>query len=100
MAQGASVVSVASGAEAARELLWVGYTRVYFNAWEDAPRFWSLDQGAGTVEVTVEGVKIEGGALTTVVKAASKVQPRAWMEGVVAVSRDGDGGMVVEAVEL
>jgi hypothetical protein len=79
--------------------LWKGFTRIYFNAWEDAPRFWSVDRGLGTEELTAESVTLEGAGLATRVNVASKEQPRAWLEGEVSVSRKDDGTLVVEAFE-
>jgi hypothetical protein len=78
--------------------LWSGFTRVYFNAFEEAPNFWSLDQGVGTPEIKVERVTMRSSELSTVVIAGSKVQPRAWLEGDVVVSQDANGWVVLEDV--
>lgn len=34
--------------------------RIYFNAWQEAPLLWSVDQGTQETEIKVEGVRIDG----------------------------------------
>lgn len=34
--------------------------RIYFNAWQEAPLLWSVDQGTQETEIKVEGVWIDG----------------------------------------
>ncbi len=79
-----------------KQELWCGPTRIYFNAWEDAPRYWSADQGLGTPEITAECVSFEGAEMTTMVNAASKEQPRAWMEGEARVLRTDGGTLLIQ----
>jgi hypothetical protein len=71
-------------------MLWRGKARIYFNAWEEGPMFWSVDNGDPASEVKCPGVII--GALAASVVTKEKVQPRAWFEVESAlVSRLPDG---------
>lgn len=63
-----------------RELLWTGRCRIYFNAYEEGPLFWSVDEGTTATEVKCTDVAYSGSGFYTVVNAGSKVQPRAWIE--------------------
>ena len=81
--------------ECAMRLLWDGFTRVYFNAWEEAPKFWSVDQGVGTEELKVDRVHFHGATLSTVALAGKTVQPRAWLEGHAIVAENPDGTLAV-----
>jgi hypothetical protein len=75
--------------------LWTGFTRIYFNAWEDAPRFWSVDRGTGTPELTAENISIRDATMMSVVDEQGRTQPRAWLEGTVSVGRDDNGNILI-----
>jgi hypothetical protein len=76
-------------------LLWTGFTRLYFNAWQDAPRFWSVDRGFGTPELTAETILLKDATVVSVVDEQSNTQPRAWFEGAVSVFRDDNGSILI-----
>jgi hypothetical protein len=59
--------------------LWFGKARIYFNAWEEGPLFWSVDAGNPRTEVKCTGIRFDSVIAKSVVTAA-KVQPRAWFE--------------------
>lgn len=63
-----------------RKVLWAGRCRIYFNAYEEGPRFWSVDNGSTETEVKCNNVHFRGTGFTTKVNAGSKIQPRAWIE--------------------
>ena len=76
-------------------LLWTGACRIYFNAYTEAPLFWSVDNGDSTTEIKCPRV-VMAGSFETVVVPEQKVQPRAWLSFKRAsVYRQKDGVVVV-----
>jgi hypothetical protein len=59
-------------------LLWTGMCRIYFNAYTEAPLFWSVDNGDSATEIKCPRV-VMAGSFETVVMPEQKVQPRAWL---------------------
>jgi hypothetical protein len=62
-----------------READWTGSYRLYFNAKEEHPKVWSIDDGDPTHEIKVEEVYLYTNAATRFVP--SETQPIAWLEG-------------------
>jgi hypothetical protein len=52
--------------------------RIYFNAYSEAPLFWSVDNGDSATEIKCPRV-VMAGSFETVVMPEQKVQPRAWL---------------------
>ena len=76
-------------------LLWTGACRIYFNAYTEAPLFWSVDDGDCTTEIKCPRV-VMAGTFETVVVPEQKVQPRAWLSFKRAsVYKQKDGVIVV-----
>jgi hypothetical protein len=73
------------------ELIWHGYTRVYFNAYDEPPNFWSLDQGPRTDEVKASEIMLDGCLMATEVHPDSNIQPRAFFFGDCRVYRTEKG---------
>jgi hypothetical protein len=59
-------------------LLWTGVCRIYFNAYREAPMFWSVYNGDSATEISVRAV-VMAGSFETAVVPEQKVQPRAWL---------------------
>ena len=59
-------------------LLWTGTCRIYFNAYTEAPLFWSVDNGDSATEIKCPRV-VMAGSFETVVMPEQKMQPRAWL---------------------
>ena len=75
--------------------LWIGFCRVYFNAYEEGPFFWSVDDGDTAHEVKCTNVDFDGAGFQTRVKPG-KAQPRAWIEiPRAAVWQAADGSILV-----
>lgn len=75
--------------------LWIGQVRCYFNAYTEAPLFWSVDNGDPATEVKCSGIVFHGN-FDTLVNAKSAVQPRAWVQCLTAkVYQRQDGAIVV-----
>jgi hypothetical protein len=55
-------------------LLWTGACRIYFNAYTEAPLFWSVDNGDSATEIKCPRV-VMAGSFETVVVPEQKVQP-------------------------
>jgi hypothetical protein len=76
-------------------LLWTGMCRIYFNAYTEAPLFWSVDNGDSVTEVKCPRVVMTG-SFETVVAPEQKVQPRAWLcFKKASVYKQNDGVIVV-----
>ena len=76
-------------------LLWTGACRIYFNAYTEAPLFWSVDNGDSATEIKCPRV-VMAGSFETIVVPEQKVQPRAWLSFKKAsVNRQKDGVVVV-----
>ena len=76
-------------------LLWTGVCRIYFTAFEDAPFYWSVDNGDRATEVKCPRV-VMAGSFETVVVPEQKVQPRVWLSFKRAsVYKQNDGIVVV-----
>jgi hypothetical protein len=76
-------------------LLWTGVCRIYFNTFEDAPFFWSVDNGDRTTEIKCPRV-VMAGSFETVVVPEQQLQPRAWLPFKRAsVYKQNDGVVVV-----
>ena len=76
-------------------LLWTGACRVYFNAYTEAPLFWSVDNGDSATEIKCPRV-VMAGSFETVVVPEQKVQPRAWLSfRRASVYKQKDGVVVV-----
>jgi hypothetical protein len=76
-------------------LLWKGACRVYFNSYNAAPLFWSVDNGDSATEVKCPRV-VMAGSFETVVVPDQRVQPRAWLSFKKAsVYKQNDGVVVV-----
>jgi hypothetical protein len=76
-------------------LLWTGACRIYFNAYTEAPLFWSVDDGDSATEIKCPRV-VMAGSFETVVVSEQKVQPRAWLSFKKAsVYKQNDGVVVV-----
>jgi len=79
-------------------MLWTGRCRMYFNAYEEGPNFWSVDDGDTAHEVKGTALHFVGCDFETVVNAGSKVQPRAWINVPQAtVWQASDGSFTVES---
>lgn len=76
--------------------LWYGRVRVYFNAYNEAPLFWSVDNGDPRTEVKCCGVKIDYPvqSVVTAFVSVSEIQPRAWLEADQAIVSMLPNGMV------
>jgi hypothetical protein len=59
-------------------LLWTGVCRIYFNAYNEAPLYWSVDNGDPSTEVKCQRVVMTGD-FETIVAPEQKVEPRAWL---------------------
>ena len=69
--------------------------RIYFTAFEDAPFYWSVDNGDRATEAKCPRV-VMAGSFETVVGPEQKVQPRAWLSFKRAsVYKQNDGIVVV-----
>jgi hypothetical protein len=76
-------------------LLWKGACRIYFTAFEDAPSFWSVDNGDKATEIKCPRV-VMAGSFETVVVSEQQAQPRAWLSFKRAsVYKQNDGVVVV-----
>jgi hypothetical protein len=76
-------------------LLWKGPCRIYFTAFEDAPLFWSVDNGDRATEIKCPRV-VMAGSFETVVVPEQQAQPRAWLSFKRAsVYKQNDGVVVV-----
>lgn len=76
-------------------LLWKGRCRIYFSAFEDAPLFWSVDNGDTATEIKCPRV-VMAGSFETVVVPEQQAQPRAWLSFKRAsVYKQNDGVVVV-----
>jgi len=81
-----------------KRLLWTGRCRMYFNAYEEGPNFWSVDDGDTAHEVKGTALHFEGCDFETVVKPGSKVQPRAWIAvSFASVWQGSDGALTIES---
>ena len=81
-----------------KKLLWNGRCRMYFNAYEEGPNFWSVDNGDTASEVKGTELHFVGCDFETIVNKASKVQPRAWIEVESAsVWQGSDGAITIES---
>jgi hypothetical protein len=59
-------------------LLWTGMCRIYFNAYSDAPLFWSVDNGDAVTAVKCPRV-VMAGSFETVLAPEQKEEPLAWL---------------------
>lgn len=59
-------------------LLWTGVCRIYFNAYNEAPLYWSVDNGDPSTEVKCQRVVMTGD-FETIVAPEQEVEPRAWL---------------------
>jgi hypothetical protein len=76
-------------------LLWKGACRIYFTAFEDAPLFWSVDNGDRATEIKCPRV-VMAGSFETVVVPEQQAQPGAWLSFKRAsVYQQNDGVVVV-----
>jgi hypothetical protein len=76
-------------------LLWTGVCRIYFNAYTEAPLFWSVDNGDSATEVKCPRV-VMAGSFETVVVPEQEAQSRAWLSFKRAsVYRQKDGVVIV-----
>jgi hypothetical protein len=76
-------------------LQWTGVCRIYFTAFEEAPLFWSVDNGDRATEIKCPRV-VMAGSFETVVAPEQEVQPRAWLSFKRAsVYKQKDGVVVV-----
>lgn len=75
------------------DVMWTGRYRVYFNAREEAPRVWSIDDGDPKTEVKVEEIYIYTSAFSKF--DANSLEPKAWFEGFGTVIV-ADGVAIVE----
>ena len=57
-------------------LLWTGVCRIYFNAYTEAPLFWSVDNGDNAAEAKCPRV-VMAGNFETVAAPEQKVEPQA-----------------------
>jgi hypothetical protein len=86
------------GSHTMKRLLWNGRCRMYFNAYEEGPEFWSVDDGDAATEVKGTALHFIGCDFETVVQAERKVQPRAWIEVASAsVWQGSDGSFTIES---
>jgi hypothetical protein len=74
-------------------LLWTGVCRIYFNAYTEAPLYWSVDNGDPSTEVKCQRVVMTGD-LETIVAPEQKVQPRAWLYLKLANVHERAGGVI------
>jgi hypothetical protein len=71
---------------------------MYFNAYEEGPKFWSVDDGDTANEVKGTALHFVGCDFETVVNVGSKVQPRAWIQVPFAsVWQSSDGAITIES---
>jgi len=71
---------------------------MYFNAYEEGPNFWSVDDGDTAHEVKGTALHFVGCDFETVVMPGSKVQPRAWIAVAFAsVWQGSDGSLTIES---
>jgi len=71
---------------------------MYFNAYEEGPEFWSVDNGDAETEVKGTALHFVGCDFETIVNKASTVQPRAWIEvGFASVWQENDGAITIES---
>src|SRR5271170_597580 len=75
-------------------LLWTGACRIYFNAYTEAPLFWSVDDGDSATEIKCPRVVMTG-SFETVVVPEQKVQPRAWLSFKKASAYKQKDGIIV-----
>jgi len=75
-------------------LLWTGVCRIYFNAYTEAPLYWSVDNGDPATEVKCQRVVMTGD-FETIVAPEQKVQPRAWLCFKLANVYERAGGVIV-----
>jgi hypothetical protein len=76
-------------------LLWTGVCRIYFNAFEDTPLFWSVDNGDRATAIKCPRV-VMAGSFETVVVSEQRAEPRAWLSFKRAsVYKQNDGVVVV-----
>ncbi|WP_433965892.1 hypothetical protein [Tunturiibacter gelidiferens] len=76
-------------------LLWKGVCRIYFTGFEDAPLFWSVDNGDRGTKIKCQRV-VMAGSFETVVVPEQQAQPRAWLSFKRAnVYKQNDGVVVV-----
>jgi len=68
-------------------LLWTGRARLYYNASDEAPYVWSIDDGYVENAYKVTGVTIQGGlAYRTASRTELDVaQPKVWIETIPGV---------------
>ena len=59
-------------------LLWTGMCRIYFNAYSEAPLFWSVNKGDTATAVKCPRV-VMAGNFETAVAPEQKEEPLAWL---------------------
>jgi hypothetical protein len=71
--------------------------RVYFNRFNEAPHFWSVDTGEGTEELKLTDVQIVGGRVSTGVDVrnrGSEDKPCAWLQVEGSMTLEGSRGTI------
>jgi hypothetical protein len=78
-------------------LLWKGNARVYYNAFEEAPLVWSVDDGDPATEVKTDVIFVLSHTLTQT--GPRNVQPKAWMRcEEVEIHRMVGGAIMIRSV--
>jgi hypothetical protein len=76
-------------------LLWIGMCRIYFNAYSEAPLFWSVDRGDTVTAMKCPRV-VMAGNFEAVVAPEQNEEPFAWLFfRKASVYRHRDGVVVV-----